>query len=77
MNEDILQGQWKQLKGQVRQWWGKITDDDLEEIAGRKDKLLGMLQERYGYTRERAEEEVNKRLDEFEAEYNASSMARK
>jgi uncharacterized protein YjbJ (UPF0337 family) len=75
MNEDILQGQWKQLKGQVRQWWGKITDDDLEEIAGRKDKLLGMLQERYGYTRERAEEEVNKRLDEFEAEFN--SMPRK
>ena len=75
MNEDILQGQWKQLKGQVRQWWGKITDDDLEEIAGRKDKLLGMLQERYGYTRERAEEEVNKRLSEFEAEFD--SMARK
>ena len=37
MNEDIVKGQWMQLKGQVRQWWGKITDDDLEEIAGRKD----------------------------------------
>ena len=76
MNEDILQGQWKQLKGQVRPRWGKITDDDLEEIAGRKDKLLGMLQERYGYTRERAEEEVNRRLGEFEAALR-SELARK
>ena len=76
MNDDIVQGQWKQLKGQVRQWWGKITDDDLEEIADRKDKLLGMLQERYGYSRERAEEEVNRRLGEFEANLR-SEMPRK
>jgi uncharacterized protein YjbJ (UPF0337 family) len=72
MNEDIVKGQWMQLKGQVRQWWGKITDDDLEEIAGRKDKLLGMLQERYGYTRERAEEEVNQRLSEFEMKFGST-----
>ena len=72
MNEDIVKGQWMQLKGQVRQWWGKLTDDDLEEIAGRKDKLLGMVQERYGYTRERAEEEINKRLDEFERTYGST-----
>jgi uncharacterized protein YjbJ (UPF0337 family) len=72
MNEDILKGQWMQLKGQVRQWWGDLTDDDLEEIAGRKDKLLGKLQERYGYTRERAEDEVRMRLDEFESEYGST-----
>ncbi|HYG77864.1 MAG TPA: CsbD family protein [Planctomycetota bacterium] len=62
MNIDILKGQWKQLKGDVKQWWGKLTDDDLEYIDGSKDKLIGKLQERYGYTREKAEEEADKHL---------------
>jgi uncharacterized protein YjbJ (UPF0337 family) len=47
------------MRGQVREWWGKITDDDLDQINGKRDQMIGKLQERYGYTRERAEREVN------------------
>lgn len=67
MNEDVFDGMWKQAKGQVREWWGQLTDDDVETIAGKKDKLLGALQERYGWTRARAEDEVNTRLRDYEA----------
>lgn len=71
MNEDILQGQWKQVKGQVRIWWGKLTDNDVEQVAGKSEKLIGLLQEKYGYTRERAEEELKRRLREFEAQVSS------
>jgi len=64
--DDILQGNWKQIKGQVKEWWGDLTDDDLTEIDGKRDKLVGRLQERYGYTRERADREVTDRLNEYE-----------
>ena len=67
MNEDVFDGMWKQAKGQVREWWGQLTDDDVETIAGKKDKPLGALQERYGWTRARAEDEVNTRLRDYEA----------
>ena len=65
MNEDILKGKWNQLKGQIKQAWGELTDDDLDRIEGRRDELVGVLQERYGYARERAEREV----DDFLARY--------
>ena len=55
MNQDELQGNWKQLRVQVKEWWGQLTDDDLDRISGKRDKLVGMLQERYGYTQERAQ----------------------
>ncbi len=67
--DDVFEGMWKQAKGQVREWWGRLTDDDVERIAGQKDKLLGALQERYGYTRERAEQEVQRRVSEYEMEH--------
>ena len=70
MNEDILKGQWKQVKGQLRAWWGQLTDDDVEEIGGKTEKLLGLLQEKYGYSRERAEEEVKRRLRDYEAQHS-------
>jgi uncharacterized protein YjbJ (UPF0337 family) len=73
MQSDIFEGQWKQMRGELRSWWGKLTDDDLEKIAGKKDKLLGMLQERYGYTRERAEQEVERRFKTYEESLRASS----
>ena len=63
MNEDVFGGLWKQLKGQVRQQWGKLTDDDLETIGGSKDEVIGRIQERYGWERERAEMEVNDFFD--------------
>ena len=61
MNWDTVKGQWKQFTGQVKQKWGQLTDDDLTTIGGQKDQLLGKLQERYGYTKEKAQKE----LDDF------------
>jgi uncharacterized protein YjbJ (UPF0337 family) len=65
MNRDILAGKWKQMRGELKIWWGKLTDDDVDRIAGQKDKLIGLLQERYGYTHEQAEQEVEQRLQEY------------
>ena len=67
MNWDQIEGNWKQLKGKFREQWGKLTDDDLDRAAGKYDVLAGLLQEKYGYTRQRADEEIDKRLKEFEA----------
>ena len=53
-----IKGKWKQLKGEARRQWGKLTDSDWEEIAGEKDKFLGKLQERYGWSREQAERDA-------------------
>jgi uncharacterized protein YjbJ (UPF0337 family) len=58
MNWDQIQGKWKQLKGQARQQWGKLTDDDLDVAAGTRDEFLGKLQERYGITKEEAERQM-------------------
>lgn len=58
MNRDILKGKWMQIRGDVKNKWGKLTDDDLSMIDGDRDKLIGRLQERYGYSREQAEREV-------------------
>lgn len=59
MNDDILGGMWKQLKGQVKQQWGKLTDDDLDRISGKRDEVVGLIQERYGWEKTRAEAEVD------------------
>ena len=66
MNKDIVEGKWKQMRGNAKTWWGKLTDDDLDRAAGKYDVLAGLLQEKYGYTRQRADEEIDKRLKEFE-----------
>jgi uncharacterized protein YjbJ (UPF0337 family) len=66
MNADILKGKWKQIRGQAKQWWGDLTDDDLDTIDGSMDKLVGSLQERYGYAKEEAEQEINRRLKTFQ-----------
>lgn len=58
MNDDTMKGKWMQLKGEVRRQWGKLTDDDVAQIQGNTEKLVGKLQERYGYAREQAEREV-------------------
>jgi uncharacterized protein YjbJ (UPF0337 family) len=68
MNSDVMEGKWKQVRGQMKEWWGKLTDDDFDTIAGKRDKLVGKLQERYGWAKNDAENEVNRRLQEFEAQ---------
>jgi uncharacterized protein YjbJ (UPF0337 family) len=68
MNQDILAGKWKQMRGQVKQWWGKLTDDDLDRIDGAMDKLAGTLQERYGWQRDEVEREMKKRFEGYDAE---------
>jgi len=59
VNAEILKGKWNDLKGDIRTRWGKITDDDLTQIQGRVEIMIGKLQERYGYKREQAEKEIN------------------
>ena len=65
MNSDILEGRWKQLRGLVQEKWGKITSDELDQIAGKRSILVGKLQEKYGYTRKLAEEAIDKFLANF------------
>ena len=59
MNWDIVKGQWKQMKGEMRKQWGKLTDDDVTLINGKREELAGRLQERYGYQKEQAEKEID------------------
>jgi len=63
MNQDIFEGKWKEMRGQIKEWWGKLTDDDLEQVGGKADQMIGLLQQKYGYTKEHAEKEFNRRLD--------------
>ena len=66
MNRDILVGQWKQLKGKVKQQWGRLTDDELDQIDGRYDELAGLIQERYGYSRDEAVNELDMFLNNLD-----------
>jgi uncharacterized protein YjbJ (UPF0337 family) len=59
MNEDVLKGKWRQIKGELKSQWGKLTDDDLDRAEGDAEKLIGRVQERYGYQREQAKREVD------------------
>ncbi len=58
MNWDRISGRWTEFKGKVRERWAKLTDDDLARIEGKRDQLLGVLQERYGWVREQAERQI-------------------
>ena len=68
MNRDVLEGNWKQLRGEIQRQWGKLTDDELDQAQGNAVKLAGLLQERYGYTKEQAEERLHSLVDSFERE---------
>jgi len=69
MNQDIFDGNWKQLKGKVREQWGRLTDDDLDKAAGKRDQVLGKIQERYGI----AKDEAERQLKDFEEVYSRSA----
>jgi uncharacterized protein YjbJ (UPF0337 family) len=66
MNRDVLEGQWKQVKGKVKQQWGRLTDDELDMINGRYDELAGLIQERYGYSRDEAVNELDMFLNNMD-----------
>lgn len=67
MNWDIIKGKWAQAKGSLKEKWGELTDDDLTQIDGEREKLAGKLQEKYGWTKE----EVEKRLEDYTRDYKA------
>jgi len=71
MNRNILNGKWKQLRGEVKRRWGQLTDDELDQANGDYDILAGRIQERYGYARDRAERD----LDAFLADYGDEADA--
>jgi uncharacterized protein YjbJ (UPF0337 family) len=60
MNTDQLEGKWEQVKGKVKEQWGKLTDNDLTMIHGKRQQLIGKIQERYGYAADKAEKEVDR-----------------
>jgi uncharacterized protein YjbJ (UPF0337 family) len=76
MNTDTFEGQWRQMKGELRSWWGRLTESDFEKIGGKKDRLIGTLQEKYGYTREAAQQEVDRRLREYDERLRTSNQPR-
>ena len=70
MNKDVFEGKWKQIRGEARAWWGKLTDDDLDRAAGKFDVFTGLLQQKYGYSRAAAVNEIDKRVTAYEAAMN-------
>jgi uncharacterized protein YjbJ (UPF0337 family) len=77
MNWDRIEGNWKQFAGQARQKWGKLTDSDFEMIAGRKDELVGMIQERYGIARDEADRQANEWAKALKEEQKAEQKTEK
>ena len=59
MNWDVIHGKWDQIKGSVKEQWGDLTDDELTQVAGSRDKMAGKLQERYGWTKTEVDEKMN------------------
>ncbi|MGE5643311.1 MAG: CsbD family protein [Byssovorax cruenta] len=72
MNKDVFEGKWKQVRGEVRGWWGKFTDDDLDKVAGQFDVFVGLLQEKYGYSRAQAEGEIENNMNDYETKLKNS-----
>ena len=73
MNQDIFAGQWKQMRDSLKSWWGKLTDDDFDRIRGQKDQLIGLVQEKYGYTRDQAQQEIERCFREYAEKLSAPS----
>ena len=66
MNNDVLEGKWKQIKGEIKTQWGRLTNDEIDQIQGKRDKLIGKVQEKYGRSRAEAEREVDRFLSKLE-----------
>jgi uncharacterized protein YjbJ (UPF0337 family) len=74
MNWDQLEGKWKQYSGKVKEKWGKLTDDDLETVRGRRDQLIGKIQERYGIGKQEAEKQVDEFARGFRSEESTQEV---
>lgn len=72
MENDILEGKWKQLKGEIKEWWADLNDDDLDQVGGKRDQLIGKLQEKYGWEKTKAENELDSRLLEYKEKHENS-----
>ena len=66
MNKTVLEGKWTQLRGRIKEQWGDLTDNEVAQAEGNYEQLVGTLQEKYGYAREKAEEEVTKWADKYD-----------
>ncbi|HZK84913.1 MAG TPA: CsbD family protein [Desulfosporosinus sp.] len=64
MNEDVFKGKWKEIKGSVKAKWGNLTDDDVTKVEGQSEKLVGILQKKYGYSKDKAQEEYNQFMND-------------
>jgi uncharacterized protein YjbJ (UPF0337 family) len=69
MNDDILKGKWAQLKGTIKEQWGKLTDDEIDALDGRREQLVGKIQERYGIAKDQASRDVDNWLNNTAAQY--------
>ncbi len=77
MNKEQFQGQWNELKGKIKQKWGKLTDDDLTQINGKREQLLGKLQQKYGLAKEKAEEEFTRWGKDFSNDWKETTTSKK
>jgi uncharacterized protein YjbJ (UPF0337 family) len=73
VNPDFFAARWQQMRGTLRSWWGKLSDDDWERIGGQKDRLIGMLQEKYGYAKDMALREVERRFQEYSGQSSSNA----
>lgn len=73
MNWEQVEGEWKQVKGAVKSKWAKLTDDDMQNVAGKKDNLIGKIQERYGILKDEAEKQVDEWITKFDHKMGAAT----
>ncbi len=76
MNWDQVEGKWKQYQGRFKEKWGKLTDDDLQRVSGRRDQLVGLIQERYGIAKEEASKQLDAYLTTLSADSEAAATSR-
>jgi uncharacterized protein YjbJ (UPF0337 family) len=77
MNKDVFLGNWKQVRGEARVWWDRLTDNDLDKVAGRFEMFIGLLQEKYDYSRAQAEREIEQHMKAFDSDMNRKTQPRK
>ena len=77
MNKDVFEGKWQEMKGKVKEQWGKLTDDDLDRAEGKAEQLIGLLQKRYGYARDKAEKEYRRFVERCERDTQRHEAGRR